>query len=512
MGILSVQKVNAQEEIINSAKSSSKYIYSITNKEALYLYKNGLEFVNNTFFHTLIDSFPYETEYEGLLKDGYYLITGFDKNYQSVEILGEFEFGAFVVNNYKDLNIRVSLTDGTPIDNAVVKINNKELDYNPQLELYTLTKTNKKGILSVEYKGNIAYYELNRQVNNPKIKRLLLKGANSIPLRYIISPAYYIINLPIDGVKSIKRNYACGTIYSTKNFFQKRYNDIACLLNSWECEDYNFSKKCQTAVLFNKPIYKPGDTVFYKIFISKKRGKGINKPVYITVGEYRNNFDLPELYPYARGVYHGSFILHDSLNIKLDNHLLLWVSNKREMDYGEGSFKYEDYELKSNNLDVRTLIENHYLDSVNRIYYSAKDDNGLPVFDGRLEILVKTKEVIETFGEEFFLPDTLWHEEVSLLKQKETEIEISPEIFPPANISYEVVAKLYNTENEIITKTSSFKYLYKETKPEIEIVKDSIKFRILENGKEIEEKAIIKKEDLFGNSSIIFEGSTPLNL
>lgn len=510
-GFLLTFSVSAQQDIISSAGSTKGYIYKITNEQAHVLYEKGILQVNNGFFHTLIDSFFVNDTPNKDFGNGYYLKTWFVENNQVVELLGFFDFEVFILNNYKDLNIRVVDTNGKSVKNATVKVKNTKLHFDEASELYVLPKSNRKGVVSVELNGSVAFYELNRKINNSRAKRILAGGLNNAPLKYIWRPAHYIVSLPVDGVRSIKRRYATGSIYSTKNFFEKNYNKIACLFGSWNCEDRYFDEKHPDVVYFNQPIYRPGDTVKYKIYLTNKKGKGLNKKLYLNIG-YKNPLRLPVLSPYRRGAYEGEFHLHDSLNLKLDSRYYLTYANKRLMEYGSGSFYYEDYVLKANKLDVRVTDKKHYRDSVNKIYYSAKDANGLPVLDGRIEVLVKPKKILKTFDKNFFLPDTLSFIQKAINQSGETTIEISDTIFPAANIEYEVTANMLNADNELLTKTSSFVFLYKELGYDISLSNDSVLFKIIEDGKNLLVNARIYKEDGFGNKTEIYDGAFPCML
>lgn len=90
----------------------------------------------------------------------------------------------------------------------------------------------------------------------------------------------------------------------------------------------------------------------------------------------------------------------------------------------------------------------------------AKDDNGLPVYYGRLEILVKPKLIRKTFENDFFLPDTLLYTEMPLNREGETELEIPASLFLELNFTYEVEAKMYNSENEMLSDRKEFAYIY----------------------------------------------------
>lgn len=190
---------------------------------------------------------------------------GFDKDRQTVDLIGEFDFAAYIAKNNKDLNIHVVHVDGRSIEDAEVKVNGKKLSYHSTLQLYTLEKTNKKGILSVEYQGKTVYYQLNRSINNPLIRRVVVGGLNASGVRFVVTPVIDILSLPVDEIKSVKNYHATGSVFRIKNFFQKSYDKIACIFDDYYCEN-----KYSSVFLFNKPIYKPGDTVYYKLFIASK--------------------------------------------------------------------------------------------------------------------------------------------------------------------------------------------------------------------------------------------------
>ncbi len=90
------------------------------------IYSNSLWKIDSTFFHTKIDSFPTNKEYEKPLPQGHYLKTYSEENQQRVSITSTQHFEAFILNNNTDLQIQVYDLEGNLISEADVKIGNRE--------------------------------------------------------------------------------------------------------------------------------------------------------------------------------------------------------------------------------------------------------------------------------------------------------------------------------------------------------------------------------------------------
>jgi len=70
--IFPVLKLQSQD-LLNSRRSSYyTYIYKLTDSEAKKIYKNETWEVEESYFHTLIDSFPTDSQYTRKLETGHY--------------------------------------------------------------------------------------------------------------------------------------------------------------------------------------------------------------------------------------------------------------------------------------------------------------------------------------------------------------------------------------------------------------------------------------------------------
>ena len=506
---LSTMQIYAQDLLQSKRHSPYTYIYQISNEEAKTIHQKKFEINDRIHFNKLIDSFPTYKSYKKKLPEGHYLKVFIDNNQLITSYTSVQNFTVYTVNNNKDLNIHIYDLSGNTISNALVKVNHKSLIFNPKTQLYTDRKSNKKGLLQVSINGFTSYKILSRQYNNSGFKRVSRKILYSFPLRYTWIPIKFTSRIPVDAIKSISNNYSYGVINQTKNFFVRGYHKIACLLDNYYCDDYRNHKK-KGFMVFSKPIYKQGETVKFKAFLVNKKGKPINKKLDVMLYKGNKTIKLMTLKPYRPGAYTYSFKLHDSLQLKLDRNYTIYLKNKGK-DFFSNSFKYEEYELKGNKLDLNIVNAKHYKGSKAILKVNASDINGLPVLDGRLEILVKGLEVSKYFKKSVFIPDTLLFFKKNLNKDSSTKIEISDTDFPKANFLYTISVRLLTTDNESLIKTEKIKYFYKHNYLNISQKNDSIKFEYFEGDKSLPKKATITASNYSKNIDTLFKGNLPIS-
>ncbi len=271
------------QKLIESRKTSYyTYIYKITGKEAKKIYKRDTWKVDPSFFHTLVDSFPTDSQYMGKLSRGHYIKTFADKNKQNLSVTTVQDFDVFILNNNTDLCIQVYDLEGKIINNAEVSVQWKKLHFSEKTQSYPDKKSNRKGLLKVTYNGFTAYYNLSRQYNNSFIKRGTRKVVYGTPIKYVWMPVNFIIYIPVDGVKSIIRGWPQGTINRTGRLFVGFFHKIACIFDDYHCDYYpknKFQEKHTGYIVFNKPKYQPGDTVKFKAFLVTKKGIPVDKEI-----------------------------------------------------------------------------------------------------------------------------------------------------------------------------------------------------------------------------------------
>ncbi len=503
-------RCHAQDLIHSRQSSYYTYIFRLTDKEAQKIYKKGVWRVDESYFHTVIDSFPTDSGFYKNLPDGNYLRAFSDKNRLKFEIASVHQFDIRILDNNTDLCIQVFDSTGKIISDASVKAGLKRLRFDRKTQTYTDRKSNYKGLLKVTHNGLIAYYDLSRRYNNPALKRIGSKIVYSIPAKYIWVPVNYVIRLPIDGVRSINRRYAIGSISRTERFFRKCFQSFVCLFDGYYCDDYNSAYKGY--IVFNKPKYHPGDTVRFKAFILNKHGKPVNKPMKVLLQPNRKRLTLTTLHPYCKGGYEYSFYLHDSLELKLDRDYPVFLETKFGREYQQGHFTYEDYELSGVHLDLKMDETTVYLDNQCVLFARGTDENGLNILDGRLLVTVRAKDVEDYFGEHVFLPDTLTHFEVRLGSEEDTKIMIPDSIFPGANMTCSIEVKLMTSDNQLASCTQDINYYHCIRKIDYSVAFDSLEILYNKDGKNLPVNSRIYGVDMFGNRTMVLEGNLPAKL
>jgi TonB-dependent SusC/RagA subfamily outer membrane receptor len=499
--LLSVCFCIQAQNLVKSRKTSHyTYIYKITDKEAYKLYKRKKLRIDETNLHTLLDSFPTDSDYQKKLSKGHYVKVYADKNQLNFSITTVYPFEIHVLDNNTDLCVQLYDTIGNIINNAKVKAKGKKLHYDESLKAFIDKKSNKKGLLKINYTNETFFFDLERDANNPFVKRVTNNVLYTKPVKYVWVPIKFICRLPVDATKSIVNRNQTGVISSSIYFFKNLYNKVACIFDDYHCDDSQFENKHKGYLVFNKPRYLPKDTVKFKAFITNKKGRPVKKDVEVVFrnGNYKN-FKLTKLQPYRKGAFEYQFYLHDSLELRLDTRCNVQLRKKGWKTYISNSFQYEDYELSDVHLSIRMPSDNQYKGTPFSIFLSGKDENDLNLLDGRYKLVIKPIYVKQYFDDQVFVPDTLFTKSGNLLVDKETEIAIPDSVFPAVNMEYELEVSLLSADNDVDVKTESVNYFSKLEEIKLELSKDSMLFHYLENGNEKEVSAKIYGIDNFEN-------------
>jgi hypothetical protein len=499
---------NVLSQTVDKSRYSSyyTYIYRITNLEAKEIYKNNNWDFSPEFFHTKIDSFPTDSSYQKQLSPGHYLKVYSQKEQLYLDIASIYDFDVIAKNNEKDLCIQVVDTSGTPVGTATLELNGRKIKFDKKSKTFRVKKSNKKGFLSVTHNNHVLYSELSRMHNNPKYKRAYYAVAYRSPVKYIWRPVNFIIKLPIHGYKSIRWRYSVGSIYRIKRFAIKSFYSAARLIDkSYNQEYYDFINKKQSwgYMVFNKPKYRPGDTVKYKAYILNSKGKPFTKELNPIINNYnnykRNRISFKPLKSHHAGCYSGEFVLNDSLNLKLDKGYTLELENGWYNAICSGTFKYEDYELFSTKLKSRVERKTQYANQENIVYISATDENELPLLGAEAKIVITTSGISKTFDNLTFVPNTLLTKTIPISDFGETKFIVNDSIFPKANINYKIEVEIRTAENDNKTYTHHIDYYFYKHDITAKLENDSIQFQSFKNDSAFSTQATLTEFDSFGN-------------
>jgi len=425
----------AQQNLTGSRTSSYyKYIYKLTDKEALEIAKNPNLKIKESFLHTVIDSFYYERSwYKKKLPFGNYLYVNAERNklrYASVAIAN---VRLERVSNNKDFQFVVVDLNGKLIEDAEVKIGDGgRIPFIRKANLYVTSLKSKSTFITVVHDGVKNYFRIN----------------------------------PGSGQK---RNAKSNTI-------QKKTIGYTGYLT------------------FNKPKFKPGDTVRFKAYLVNKNGKPLhNKLLAFALDEDEDEI-IDSIKPYNEGGYEGSFVLADSLDLSLDKYQNVLLKEKIKGKWEtvfSNRFYYEDYELKSTKFSVRNDNYEHNPGNPIVLYLKAVDENELAVPDGRVEISMVNSYKRELREEYLFLKDTLWKKTIVLDPVGETKLVLPDSIFPKSDISFTMNFDFFNSNNEKRSEQKHFSYANQRKNVIAKVKADSIYFDYIINGKSEKKKVTL---------------------
>ncbi|GAB3933210.1 TonB-dependent receptor plug domain-containing protein [Mucilaginibacter myungsuensis] len=268
-------------------------------------------------------------------------------------------------------------------------------------------------------------------------------------------------------------------------------------------------------IIFNKPKYRPNDTVKFKAFILQKGNKKpINdKQLAVRILDSKPGGKLlGTVNAYRKGGFEYQFKLDDSLDLDIDETYRINlepmgkdgrpVSTDKRADgeyrrdppgYHTGSFRVEEYELKTNKFTVR---KDGYSQSPGvpvPFYFKATDDNGLNVPDARVRIIVRLGYVSEYLNPYDFVRDTLGIFQIPLDAVGETKFMIPDSIFPKLKMNLNVSTQLLNSNNESRVEYHNINWDYDNRTLSAKAEGDSLKMEYLVSGRSTPATATLKE-------------------
>ncbi|MHA4811818.1 alpha-2-macroglobulin family protein [Flavitalea flava] len=439
---LSALSALGQQNLSGSIHHSEfTYIYRISQREAITLFQSDMEKWGESYLHTLVDSFQtgvgsireeqnkYHSPTEDVqLPPGNYLFVSAVGSHLSstLRTIGDLQLD--LLPNGHGLTFALRSRQGIPIPDAEAMINHSRISFDTATRTYRLDKRRKGGLVKVSYRGALYFF----------------------PLTYLITPVRHLFT---------RNEHHASFKYGTP----------------YESRFYSF-------MVFNKPKYKPGDTVQGKAFILNRRKQPINRPLLLRISDRNLSIDsvIGLVRPYRAGGYTFSFVLTDSLHLDLDEDYLLTLEETGSSRYNlpayegdldkdeyaakrkvtaRGNFTFEEYVLQSMRFNARTDKEENSPGNPQAIYLKATDENELPLADGRIQLYVRsTGQIDRSVISEAFLKDTLWSWSQALDPVGETKITIPDSIFPSVSFQYRIECILLNGNNERRNQTFLRRY------------------------------------------------------
>ena len=488
--------ISVQAQDLASAPSQSyyQYIYQITNEEAFGFMKKGrIRPGDISLFHTKVDSFPFHEIPPALHTPGHYLFVKALGNQVDVELNTINNTSVYLLDNQKDLAFQIKDIQGRSLNDLDVRIGNRMIAFDPESGSYLEQRSNAWGWLSYEYEGHLNIHRLRRSQNQGFFIRTMRFILNNTPFTWVIAPMNLAFSFPIDLVKTLDYRYPVGVI----NELFLGFKSLLGFDHDWPYESYS------GYIVFNKPKYRPNETVHFKAFIVDSQRKASQEAVNLKLFQSgKGEKFIQQIEAYAPGSYEGSFILHDSLDFQLDEPIYVSVQRPNGPQIIGERIQYADYELKGINLRISKQQSFHYLGQNLELEIKGQDENALPLFDARLEISILPDRVLEYFSDHTFLPDTILFLDMPLDASAPTIFSISDSLFPEMNLNYQVRVKLISFDNQVKENIQRLHFYHKREEVEYRLKDSLITFYYRENGISKEVQALLINENKDGVASL----------
>ncbi len=410
----------AQEIKWNNAPRKG-FVFEISNKEAQKLLTVSTpDTIVKKLLHTLVDTFDVQNGWTKRPSKGHFILVSIAGNKLHCEYTCVFPYQVFLLKEYDALAIQVLDLNGNVREDAKVKLKWKRLRIDGESKTYRLENdwiNSQNQIATVEMNGFRSVFNIQK---------------HEIPTWY---GDYKNDNVP--------------PFYSY--------------------------------MITDKNKYKPNDRIRFKSYALSALKSPLRKDLEIWLTDYQKNIKIGMITPHRPGSYAGEFQLHDSLKLTLDKGYNLQLREKNGRIVANCSFKYEDYELFGNKLEVQLSNGKQFYPEKNELTITATDVNGLMLKDARASILIKTQTIQETFQPLVILPDTLQFTQIDLNPSKPTLFEIPSSLFQKTNTTYEVVVTVLNSQNERMEGSVTATHYYSQYELTSRFSNDSICFDLLNN-------------------------------
>ena len=412
--------IGKQNSLPESRRNSEKrYIFNVSINNLRKVYLKGSP-VNEDMLEKCVSEFSRGDSIPELPKGNYVIVEAVENKLNFTDHTVDDLFFRIVPANMVMLYLYDS--SGNTITNAVVTSGSKRLRFDKSTNTYNTGSLKDGQVIEINNGGVYHYIEISNDKRYYHSNGVSRRSPNTVKRIW----------------QGIKRGV--GNIFdsSSGSYSQNRYTGF---------------------VVFSKPKYKPGETVKFKVYYAKHNGKPYNGELEIhLINHYPHRIDtiLTKLNPYHPGMYEYQFKLTDSLRLILDSRYTISVEPSRYKSNSiNGSFQYEEYELKGSKFELTTAKEEYQkMDSV-KVNLKVTDENGMAVYGGKIDIVaISVSSFTRIIDKTSFIPDTLWSETIDMSNLSQKEVVIPESAFPPGvSFDYNVRATYLSADNERILKS-----------------------------------------------------------
>jgi alpha-2-macroglobulin len=427
---LSANLLLAQNITWNSAPTTG-FVFEISNNEAQKLLtKSRADTIINSLLHTQIDTFNVNKGWTHRPEKGHFILARIIENKLHCEYTSVFPYQVLLLKEYNALSLQVLDLEGNVREDAKVKFKTRRIRFDRE------SKT----------------YRIENDWFNASSK---------------------IVTVELEGFRSV---------------FNIEKHEVP----SWANDYYNHDDgpDFYSYMITDKNRYKPGERVRFKSYALSGSRNPIRRDLEVWLIKSGKPVRLGTVTPHRPGSFAAEVHLHDSLKLTLDQYYTLQLWERSGRVVSNCSFKYEDYELHGNKLQVELETSRHFHPASNYVKITATSENGLILKDARATVAILTENIREIFQPLVVLPDTLMFKEIPLEGDDQTIVEIPSSLFQKSNTSYYVHVSVLNSQNQRMEKSVSAAHYFSQYELTAAYSNDSIVYQVLDKGSPVQETSV----------------------
>lgn len=413
--------LRAQNTKWNNAPGTG-FVFQITNNEAeRLLTKSGSDTIIHSLLHTGIDTFDVNKGWISRPDKGHFILVRIIGNKLHCEYTSVFPYQVLLLKEYNALTLQVLDLDGNVRGDAKVKLKARRIRFDRQSMTYRIEN---------DWFGGLSK----------------------------------TVTVELDGFRSV---------------FNIEKKDVPSWSNDYHTDD---GPDFYSYMITDKNKYRPGERARFKSYALTGSRRPIRRDLELWLLNGERPIQLGTVSPHRPGSFVGEVHLHDSLKLVLDRvySLQLWEKNGRVVS--NCAFRYEDYELNGNEIQIEIASPTHFHPASNYFTISATTENGLRLKDARATVTILTRDIREIFQPLIILPDTLMAKELSLDPDGPTAVEIPSRIFDKSNTSYYVDVSVVNSQKQRMERSLTASHYFSRYELTATYSNDSIVYRVLDNG------------------------------
>lgn len=362
-----------------------------------------------------------------------------------------------------------------------------------QSTIYYQYVANPSFVLSHKVIGNDVVLFIKDKKNKTTLTNAEVK-INQLPVNYNAGYGGYVVDKNAVSPDLSQRNQALLSVSLGTEYSVQHYSFVSGYRGSYSGRTRRSRNQYTSSsgyFISDKPVYRPGDTVRMKAYLTNPlNGKAFKGRAEISIQENTQNFHFTKkIKAVSPGAFVFEWIIPDTLKIDRRFYLNLTYQHRSNRYYQSASFYLENYQLNANQYQATMVKPEFYPGEDAHFRLSATDANGFPLQGTMIHYQLQLSGVRDFFGDTLLLSES---KRMNLFEQDSIypyasfmDLKIPASVFPAMDANYNLELRVTDPSTfEQKVLPLYFSRFMKKEQILINQNEDSLIVRFLINGKD----------------------------